>query len=284
MPRDRFMHDSMQIIGKSNIIASDSIVFATIISAMRSADRHNALLETLSTNGSIGVGEIAGQLGVTATTVRRDLRLLEERGLLMRMHGGAMANSGLYELPLRLKRKQHPQEKVRIARAAAERVQDGSSVALTGGTTTTEVARALAGRRGLTIVTTALDIASQLAVRPNLKLLVTGGLARGQSYELVGPLAEATLRGLNLDVAIVGADGVSAQGLTTHDHVEAHTDQVLISRARRVIVVADSSKLGRTALAQMCSIETVDELITDSAAPPAEVAALEAAGVLVTLV
>ena len=101
-------------------------------------------------------------------------------------------------------------------------------------------------------------------MRPNLKLVVTGGVARPESYELVGPLAEATLSGLYLDIVLVGVDGIAARaGLTTHHEVEAHTNRALIARARRVVVVADSSKIGQVAFARICGLDPVDELITD---------------------
>jgi DeoR family transcriptional regulator, aga operon transcriptional repressor len=156
---------------------------------------------------------------------------------------------------------------------------------MTGGTTTTEVARRLSDRSQLTVVTNSLNIASELAVRPNLKLVVTGGVARAESYELVGPFAEAALAALNLDIAIVGVDGISvAAGLTTHHEVEAHTNRAMILRARRVIVVADSSKVGQVAFARICDLERVDEVISDVAADPAVVAAIREAGIEMTLV
>jgi DeoR family transcriptional regulator of aga operon len=252
---------------------------------VRQADRLSRIVEQISTNGSVGVGHLADSLGVSAATVRRDLALLEEQRLLARTHGGAVAHGVLYELPLRYRSARHQEEKARIARAAAERVADGAAVGMTGGTTTTEAARALSDRRGLTVVTNSLSIASELAVRPTLKLVVTGGVARPESYELVGPLAEASLAELNLDVVLIGVDGISAEaGLTTHHEVEAHTNRALISRARRVVVVADSSKVGQVAFARICRLDEVDELITDGAADAATVAAVRDAGVVVTLV
>ena len=129
-------------------------------------------------------------------------------------------------------------------------------------------------------MTNALNIASELAVRPNLRLVVTGGVARSASYELVGPLAEASLNELNLDMAILGVDGISAEaGLTTHHEVEAHTNLALMDRARRVIVVTDGSKIGHAAFASICGIERVHDLITDTGAPAEELAAIAAAGV-----
>ncbi len=252
---------------------------------MRQADRLSAVLERLSGNGSVGVGDLARDLGVSAATVRRDLQLLEEQRLLSRTHGGAIAHGVLYELPLRYRSARHGEQKLRIAAAAADRVADGTAVGLTGGTTTTEVARALSDRRRLTVVTNSLSIASELAVRPNLKLVVTGGVARAESYELVGPLAEASLAGLNVDLVIVGVDGIAIDaGLTTHHEVEAHTNRALIDRAGRVLVVADSSKIGQVAFARICELGRVDELVTDADAAKADLARLTDAGVKVTVV
>jgi DeoR family transcriptional regulator, aga operon transcriptional repressor len=252
---------------------------------VRQPDRLSRIVEQLSASGSVGVGHLAASLGVSAATVRRDLALLEEQRLLARTHGGAVAHGVLYELPLRYRSARHHEEKARIARAAVERVPDGAAVGMTGGTTTTEAARVLSDRRGLTVVTNSLSIASELAVRPTLKLVVTGGVARPESYELVGPLAEASLAALNLDVVLVGVDGITAAaGLTTHHEVEAHTNRALISRARRVVVVADSSKVGQVAFARICELGAVDEVITDLAADAGEVATIREAGVQITLV
>ena len=252
--------------------------------SVHQSDRLSAILEELSGNGSVSVTDLSRQFDVSLATVRRDLELLEEQRLISRVHGGAVARGVLYELPLRYKAARQQEEKRRIAHEAAARVPDDANLGLTGGTTTTEVARALADRSGLTVVTNALNIASELAIRTNLKLVVPGGVARPESYELVGPIAESGLEGFNLDLAIVGVDGISAEsGCTTHHDIEAHTNRALIRRAKRVIVVADSSKLGRVAFARICTIGEVDELITDSGADPEELKRLEDAGLHVVL-
>jgi DeoR family transcriptional regulator of aga operon len=252
---------------------------------MRQPGRLNAILDRLSVRGAVDVSELVADLGVSSATIRRDLELLEQQRLLTRTHGGAVGQGVSYELPLRYKSARRQEDKLRIAAAAAASVGEGAAVGLTGGTTCTEVARQLIDRQRLTVVTNALNIASELVVRPNLKLVVTGGYARPESYELVGPIAESSLAGLNLDVVFLGTDGISPRaGLTTHHEVEASTDLALIERARRVVVVADSSKIGRVAFAQICAIERIDELITDAAAPVDIVAALADASVLVTTV
>ncbi len=252
---------------------------------MNRAARLSAVLERLADGGSLAVAELAADLAVSPATVRRDLVILEQQRLLARTHGGAIAHAVSYELPLRYKGVRHADDKRRIAREAATYVSEGMAIGLTGGTTATEVARALADRQKLTIVTNALNIASELAVRPKLKLIVTGGVVRSESYELSGPIAEASLAGLNLDIAFIGVDGIDAKaGCTTHQEVEAHTNGVMISRARRVIVVADSSKIGKVAFARICEIGSVSGLITDRVDDSDAVRTLTESGVCVTFV
>lgn len=251
---------------------------------MRQADRLEAILEELTARGSVEVAELCERLDVSSATVRRDLQLLADRRFLTRTHGGAVAQGVLYELPLRYKAARRQEQKNRVAQEAAARVRDGSAIGLTGGTTTTEVARSLVDRQ-LTVVTNALNIANELAIRPNVKLVVTGGFARPESYELVGPLAEQSLAALYLDLVFVGVDGISpVHGLTTHHEVEAHTNRTLIGRAHRVIVVADSSKIGAVAFARICELSDVDELITDTGADPDVLRTIAEADVEVTAV
>jgi DeoR family transcriptional regulator of aga operon len=252
---------------------------------MRQSERLSAILEELSSNGSVSVAELGKGFGVSLATIRRDLQLLEEQRLVARIHGGAVARGVLYELPLRYKAAQHQEAKARIAGAAAKLVADGTTVGLTGGTTTTEVARAISEKGGLTVVTNALNIASELAMRLNLKLVVPGGVARAESYELVGPIGEQSLAALNLDLVMVGVDGISIDaGCTTHHEVEAYTNRALIKRARRTIVVADSSKLGRVAFARICSLAEIDALITDQDSDPPELRALQDSEISITRV
>jgi DeoR family transcriptional regulator of aga operon len=137
----------------------------------------------------------------------------------------------------------------------------------------------------ITVVTNALNIAHELAVRPQVKLVVTGGVVRAQSYELTGPLAMPALERLTLDIAILGVDGVSvADGATTNNETEAAVNELMAQRARTVVVVADSSKLGRRAFARICPIERVDILVTGAMGDGRLIADLRAAGVDVTTV
>lgn len=257
--------------------------------SLRRADRVSAILERLAANGSVSATDLAASFGVSAATLRRDLQMLEDQKLLTRTHGGAVAHDVAYELPVRYRGGQHREQKRVIARHAVAQLPRGRlTLGLTGGTTTSEVARLVADRSDLTVITNALNIAAELALRPRLKLIVTGGVTRTQSYELVGPLAEQTLAGFNIEVAVVGVDGISAAGgLTTHDEIEAHTNGTTIRRANRVVVVADGSKVGRVLLARICTLDDiagVGELVTDASADPQALDAIRRAGLDVAVV
>jgi DeoR family transcriptional regulator, aga operon transcriptional repressor len=241
-------------------------------------DRFGRILELLARDGSVSVGALAADLGVSEATVRRDLQILGDQRLLERSHGGAIAHGTAHELPVRY-RTGRSDEKQRIAHAAAELVEEGTAVGLTGGTTTTEVARALATRQELTVVTNALNIATELASNPRLRVFAAGGEVRGSSREAVGPSAEAFVAGYNIDVAFLGVDGVDAKaGCTNYDPVGARVNAMLRERARVTAVLADATKITRVALAPVCGMSEVDVLITDSRADPAAVEAIRSRG------
>jgi DeoR family transcriptional regulator of aga operon len=253
--------------------------------------RWNALVELLTQEGQLTVEEAADRLGVSQATIRRDFEQLAEQELITRTRGGAVANGVSYDLPLRYKTVRHSAEKRRIGAAAAALVEPGMVVALNGGTTTTEVARALMARPELggtadspqlTVVTNALNIANELLVRSRMKIVVAGGVVRPQSYELVGPLGGALLEQVTLDLVLLGVDAIDvALGAAGHHEGEAAMNSLMVERARRVAIVADASKLGRHAFARICPTDRVETLVTDSGADPGMVAAFEAAGVRV---
>ncbi|GAA3377683.1 DeoR/GlpR family DNA-binding transcription regulator [Streptomyces sannanensis] len=248
------------------------------------------MLKLLAERRQLEVESVAEELDVSPATIRRDLDHLAEQQLLTRTRGGAVAHTVSYDLPLRYKSVRQSSEKERIARAAAAMVRRGMVVGLNGGTTATEVARALATRPDwpekadeplLTIVTNALNIANELAVRPQVKVVATGGVAMPLSFELVGPLAGLILREVSLDIAFLGVDAVDAEnGASAHNEHEANINALLAARARRLVVVADSSKLGGHAFTRICETSAIDTLITDSGAPD-EVRKFEERGVTV---
>lgn len=243
------------------------------------------LLDVISERGEVSLTEMAESFSTSAATMRRDLTVLADQGLIVRTHGGAKATGSLAEVPVVLRDTRFQEAKHRIARAAAAWIpRERHAVALSGGTTTAGVARELASHVDLTIITNSLSIASLVSAHPRLKVVMTGGILRPQSLELVGVLAEGTFNAINVGTAILGADGVSAgAGITTHDETEARTNHAMVAKAQRTIVVADGSKVGHAALAQMASPAEVDVLITDDSADPEELERLRAAGIEVVL-
>jgi DeoR family transcriptional regulator of aga operon len=256
---------------------------------MTQQQRLNALLELVSERGNVSIADIAQALNISSATARRDLTALAEQRLVTRTHGGAAALGAGYELPLQYKIARQAEAKVAIAKAAASLVGVGDSIGLNGGTTTSEVARVLGrsehlirpdGDVAFTIVTNALNIAYELSVRSHVKIVVTGGVARRQSYELVGSLVSDTLSDLTLDVAILGIDGLTPQfGATTMHEGEAEVSREFARVARRVIVVADSTKMGKSTFARICPLDSLDVLVTDMPVDGGLADALAAAGV-----
>jgi len=248
-------------------------------------ERLNRLLELLAERGQLEVEAVAAELATSVATIRRDLDHLAKQQLLTRTRGGAVAHSVAYDLPMRYKAARNPSQKQRIAAAAARLVPNRAVVGLNGGTTTTELARTLAASpelTQLTVVTNALNIASELTVRRHIKLVVTGGVARPQSYELIGPLAASVLEQLTIDVTFLGVDALDpVHGARAHDESEASINRLLAKRARRVVIVADGSKLTAHAFARICAIDEVETLVTDDTAPAEAVERITGAGVRV---
>lgn len=252
---------------------------------MLRTERHARILEHVSAAGSVSVEELSRALRVSGATVRRDLQHLDGLNLLRRTHGGAaVGNIGL-EAPLQYRSERRRPEKIAIAQAAAALVPAGAVVGMTGGSTATEIARILAGRGPVTIVTNAVNIAAELILHKDVTLVVVGGLARSESYELVGPIAERTLTEYHTDVTFLGVDGITAaHGCTTHDQLEAATDRAFTASSSLTVVVTDSSKVGKVTLAKICPLSAVGHLVTDRDASEEELAKIAAAGVPVTTV
>nr|WP_308309181.1 DeoR/GlpR family DNA-binding transcription regulator [Streptomyces sp. CHD11] len=246
-------------------------------------ERHLRILEFVSEQGGADVTALAARLEVSGATVRRDLRYLHDQRLLQRTHGGAVTGDAGAELPLRRKAERFHAEKRDIARAALELVPEGAVVGLTGGTTTTEIARLLARRGPVTIVTNAVNIAAEMVPHPQVNVVVTGGQARSRTWELVGPGAEKMLADYHTDITFLGVDGIGVDhGCTTHDPLEAATDRAFLAGTAEAVVVADHSKIGKATFARICPIGAVRRLITDAAQDHGELARLRDRGILVT--
>jgi DeoR family transcriptional regulator of aga operon len=247
---------------------------------MRRNQRLNQILSAVVAHGSLEVPELANQFGVSQATIRRDLDVLERQRLVSRTRGGATTHAAFNDLPLSYKTAQDLAEKRRIAYEARRHLTGARVIGMTGGTTVTEFARLLSEHEGVTVLTNALNVALHLVENPRLRVFAAGGEIRSSSHS-----TEAFLAEYNLDVAFVGVDGVdAAAGCTNYDPAGARANRVLLQRARRVIVLADATKLGRVALAQVCGMSEVDLLITDDRAPDDQVDLIRASGCDVTRV
>lgn len=249
-------------------------------------ERQRAILEALRRDGRVLVADLARHFRTSQVTIRKDLEILHASGKIHRTHGGALpSRDGALEDPtLREKEKLHRKEKTQIAAAAAQMVKEGQVVILDSGTTTTAIARALRHHQNLTIITNAVNIAAELA-GSSLEVILTGGTLRKNSFSLVGPIAEETLRRLNADILFLGVDGFDVHyGLSTPNLLEAKVNRAMMEVSRFVVAVCDSSKFGRRSLSLIAPPSAIHHVITDRAAPKNEVEQLGKAGVEITQV
>ncbi len=248
-------------------------------------ERMATILARLREHGEVHATDLAIEFGVSQATLRRDLAILEEQGLCARRYGGALPTESSTELPVAYRDRRSQKEKAAVAAAAAGLLAPGpQTVGFTGGTTTSEIARVLSKRVDLVVVTNALNIAAEMAAKPRIRVVVSGGVARSQSTELVGPWAESALAQASIGTAYIGVDGMDLQaGFTTHDPVEGRTNAVLLEQAERVIVVADSSKVGRVLPGLIAPLTAAHVLVTDDGIGTDFRAALVAQGVEVVI-
>lgn len=249
-------------------------------------ERRNRLEEILKIQNRILVAEMAEQMQISEVTIRKDLEVLEHRGVLKRVHRGAILvnNPTVIDLALMEKEHIHAREKERIARKAAELIRDNEVIILDSGSTTTAIAQVLKARQGLTIITNAVNIAWELTASKNRVILI-GGMVRENSFSLVGPLSEEALRSVSADKLFLGVDGIHFEfGLTTPNLEEATINRMMLRAATDVFVVADSSKIGRRSLGVIAEIQAAHHLITDAHITPADHKKLSALGVEVIIV
>ncbi|MHB1675785.1 MAG: DeoR/GlpR family DNA-binding transcription regulator [Acidobacteriaceae bacterium] len=239
----------------------------------RQSARSEAILREVQKFGSVAINDLCERHDASIATIRRDLQQLENQGLLRRTHGGAVPIEPLFYEPFRKDASfvdlvgRHAEEKRRIGQAAAELVGQGNTIALTAGTTTTEVVRCLRYQWGIKVVTNTVNVAMELSKRKDIEVFVTGGHLRGDWFSLVGPTAIDTLRQAFVDIVFIGANGIDpSAGLTCYSSDEAAVNRAMVSQAKRRIAVVDRSKFGIVAGWQICPVEVCDLIITDSGA------------------
>jgi len=251
--------------------------------------RRSIILEELSRNRSVRVADLSISQGVSEVSIRRDLQILEEQGLLKRVHGGAVSLESAYTTPLALHMDAQREKKERIGRAASAMVSRDESLIFDSGSTPLQVARSLdkelLNSGNLTAVTAHLPIVRQLGQWPGVHLILLGGIYVPAYEVLVGPQTIDQLKDLHVDKMFLGTDGMTlSHGFTTANVLEAEVDRAMVQAATEVIVVSDSSKIGTIGLATIMPVSGIDKLITDTDAPPDFVAALRDLGIEVILV
>ncbi len=247
--------------------------------------RQQQILTLLRRGEKISVADLSASLGVSQSTIRRDLDHLQRLGYLRRTHGGALlVPNNTIEPSVFQRQMEQAEEKRRIGYAAAALVQDGETVFIGSGTTTYYVAQSLAERDNLTIITNALNIVNVFVKKRGITLVIVGGLARQSELSMIGHIAEHTLSELRADKVIIGIHAISVENGLMNDYLpETLTDRAIINMASQVIIVADHTKLGRTSTAFLAPISRVQTLVTDSEASPELVEKFRQAGVHVIL-
>ena len=236
------------------------------------AQRQKIIVDKIRVGTPVNVGEFSRELGVSTMTIRRDLEKLEKGGMLTRTHGGAVpvsqATEANEEPSFAEKMNKFSEEKMMIAKKAAELIKEGDTILLGAGTTITALAKLLKGRQNLTVVTNTVNVAMELAQSEGIELILTGGNIRTKSYALVGPLAERVFREIHVKKVFLGVNSISIEhGLSTPDMTEAYTNAQMIDSADELIVLADHSKFGQGALSRFADISAIDTLITDNRTP-----------------
>lgn len=234
--------------------------------------RRSLILQKLKTDSSVSVTELSKEFNVSEVTIRKDLNTLYKRNLIIRTHGGAILGSSTiatYE-DTHINNKQliHFREKKAIGKLAASLINDGDTILLDSGTTTLEIARNLHKFERLTIITNAMNVAVELLAYKRFNVILLGGNLRETSQSTVGPVAESILRMFYCDKLFLGVDSFNMEsGLSTPNIEEANINQVMMSRAKEVIAVFDSSKINKRALAFIAPIESLSAIVTDDAIP-----------------
>lgn len=248
--------------------------------------RHQKILEKLKKEKYVEVQDLCEILDVSAVTIRKDLRVLEQKGLLFRTHGGAsLENPYTAEKPVDEKEKLFAEEKSKIAEAAAKLVQQNDSIIIGSGTTVQNLAKSITPQEKLSVITSSLYVALELCKYPEIEIVQLGGQLRHSSASVTGHYAGELLRNITCNQLFLGVDGIDFQhGCTTTSLDEAIINKAMIGSAQRLIILADSTKFGKRSLGKICELDQVNEIITDKNISSKNLKRLEKIGIKVTVV
>ncbi|RPD96478.1 DeoR/GlpR transcriptional regulator [Aureibaculum marinum] len=248
--------------------------------------RHQIILDILNKEKYLEVLDLCKLLDVSAVTIRKDLKLLEEKGLLYRTHGGAsLENPYINEKAVNEKEKISVEEKNGIAQAAANLIDENDSILIASGTTVQALAKYIIPKNKLTVITSSLHVVLHLINHKNIEVLQLGGYIRHSSASVVGNYASQILDNVSCSKLFLGVDGIDLEyGLSTTSLEEAQLNKKMIASAQKSIVLADSSKFGKKSFAKICGIEKIDQIITDVGISKSIVKRLEENGIVVSIV
>jgi DeoR family fructose operon transcriptional repressor len=227
-------------------------------------ERRQRIVDAVAAQGRVRLADLVEILGVTEPTIRKDLSELQRRRLLRRTHGGAIAVQSHLEVPIHDRSLQHLEAKQLIARACRAEIHPGESVFLDSGTTVEAIADGLE-TPDINVLTNAFAVANLVADRPGIRHTLIGGQVRSLGGSLVGPIALETLTRFSVDIAFIGASGLTEHGISVADVAEAQIKQSVIDRARRVVVAMDSSKFGTSDFVAVCGLDRIDMIVTERA-------------------
>lgn len=253
---------------------------------MNITERHQYILQELQRKGVVSIQELSDQMQVSGVTVRKDLKMLEEKKLLYRTHGGgSLHNPYALERPINEKQFFNSKEKEQIAQAAIELVGNHDAVMIGSGTTVFEMARNLFPSRQITVITPALKVAMELSNRPKVEVMQLGGLLRQNSSSVAGTFAEMMLNSISCGILFLGVDGIDVDfGFTISNLTEAGLNQKMIRATQSLAILADHTKFGKRGIAKICDFEDIQYIITDKKAPKEAVSVMEDMGIQVIIV
>lgn len=248
-------------------------------------DRHEYILKKIKENNKVSIQELSDEMNVSSVTIRKDLKLLEDKNLLFRTKGGASSNNPYAsDRPILVKESINSDEKNRIGKRAVEMIQDDDSILIGSGTTAYAVARHLNPLDRITVITPALKVALELCNKPNIEVLQLGGLIRPNSSSVAGQYAMRILDDVSCGILFLGVDGIDLEfGVTISNITEATLNQKMLSTSQKVVILADSTKFGRRGLGKICNLDDIDYIITDQRTSSKYITALEEIGIKVII-
>lgn len=257
-----------------------------MLANMGTVERHQKIIEKINQHGQVNVQELCDEFEVSSVTIRKDLKLLEEKGILYRMHGGATKkNPYATDIHVKDKEKMHFSEKMEIAKIAADMVTANDSILIASGTTVLALAKLIEPKENLTVITSALNVALELNKHLEIEVIQLGGILRKRSSSVTGLYAENNLSDFSCSKLFLGVDGIDLEfGLTTANVMEARLNREMIKVSQKTVVLADSTKFGKRGFGRICGFDSIDEIITDNGISKFTMAALEEHGIKVTVV